>query len=92
MGVMMATFLGGTIFESGPGNWVYQPNWRDEDDGMVFSECTEEFGELDEALAEFYRQAREEGVKCTADIYEYTPDPETRHFMPQTEDPHEGTD
>jgi hypothetical protein len=89
--VEMATFLGGTVFESGPGNWVYQPHWKDDDD-IVFSESSEEFGELDEALDQFYRQAREEGVKCSVDVYGYTPEPETRHFMPQTEDPHEGTD
>jgi hypothetical protein len=87
----MATFLGGTVCESGPGNFVYETIWRD-DDGSNFTYVGEEFLELDEALASFYRDAREHGVKCSVDVYEYKEGVDTRHFLPQTKDPHEGTD
>ena len=88
----MATFLGGTVYESGPGNLVYEPLWQDEDDGMQFTSNSEEFLAKDEALNAFYRDAREEQVKCSVDVYEYSWNHETVHFIPHTGDPDEGTD
>lgn len=87
----MAMFQGGTVYESGPGNWVYTPHWKD-DDGQTFTSCSEEFFDKEQALAAFRRDAREERVKCSCEVYEYTEDSETIHFLPYTGDPDEGTD
>ena len=88
----MATFLGGTVCESGPGNWAYESLWRDDDDGMQFTTGVEEYNEKDQAIEALYEEAREEGVKRSVDIYEYSWDHETVHYTPHTGDPDEGTD
>lgn len=87
----MPKFLGGAIYESGPGNFRYEPH-RTDAGGPVYTSAASEYLDLDEAINAFYADAREEGVECSVDVYEYKDTPETRSYRPREHDPARGTD